>query len=101
MAKGGADWTLEGFTHWLEIWEMNEPASAVYDHLRVTVISWILGRYSDPYQGMRRDADVDNLWFSAIPGTEHGGEVVCCSYLISEATRTVRCASIMTLSMPV
>jgi hypothetical protein len=96
-----SSWKLEGFTEWLEIWEKNEPASAVHDGLRRTVIAWIMNRHSDPYQGARRQEGFENYWFGEIPGTYHDGQVVVCSYWIEERTRTVRCDQLGTLSWPV
>ena len=59
-------------------------------------------RQDEPYRGVERDGQVDNLWYCrAIPSTAHGdGEVVVCSCFIYEHTRTVVCASIETLSWP-
>lgn len=101
MVRDGAGWSLENFTECLEIWEKNEPSSAVHNDLRLIVIDWIMGRHSDPYKGVRREPGFDNLWFSSIPNTQHDGQVVCCAYWIFEATHTVKCDSIGTLSMPV
>lgn len=97
----GTEWKLEGFLDRVELWEKNEPASAAIDTVRLAVLDWIMSRYVDPYQGVRREPGFDNFWFGPIPGTEHDGQVVCCSYWIQEATRTVRCDLIQTLSSPV
>lgn len=83
------------------MWEKNEPGSAVLDHLRWAALAWIMNRHVDPYQGVRRDSEWENLWFGPIPGTIHDGQVVCCSYWIEEQTHTVRCNLFSTLSTPV
>ena len=40
--------------------------------LRFLVTEWILTRAADPYQGVRREAGFDNLWFGAVPRSGHG-----------------------------
>ncbi|MGH3975205.1 MAG: hypothetical protein ACRDS9_18025, partial [Pseudonocardiaceae bacterium] len=56
------------------------------------VMAWILTRYDDPYQGVRRERDLPNLWFGRVPNSYHGsGQVVICSYWIEEFSHTVRC----------
>jgi uncharacterized phage-associated protein len=70
------------------------------DNLEYTVTAWILTRYDDPYQGVRRETRYPNLWFGAIPNTGHGlGYVVGCAYWIDESARTVQCDSFATLSL--
>jgi hypothetical protein len=92
-----AGWTLVGFLDCLDAWvERESPA----DDIRYAATSWILTRYDDPYQGVRRENRFPNLWFGAIPNTGHGlGYVVGCAYWIDEATRTVECDSFATLSL--
>ena len=62
--------------------------------------AWILSRFDDPYQGMRREPGFDNLWYGPVPGTLRGGEQVTCSYMIVESGRVVYGKSIATLSLP-
>ncbi|MER5647277.1 hypothetical protein [Streptosporangium sp. NPDC002524] len=101
VVNAGASWTLVGFMERLELWEKNEPASAALDHVRWAILPWIMERQADPYKNVQREAEVPNLWFGKIAGTEHDGQIVCCSYWIEEHTRTVRCDLFSTLSMPV
>lgn len=90
---------MVGFEERLDTWISIE---APFDDLRLTVTAWMLTRFDDPYQGVRRAHGFDNLWFGVIPDTAHDDDrVVCCSYWIEETTRTVRCDSIATLSWPV
>lgn len=98
MPSGARRWTLEGFLDWLDAWaELESPK----DDLRLTVTAWIMTRYDDPYQGVRRENGFANLWFGAIPNTSDGsGSVVTCSYWIEESSRTVRCDNFGTLSLP-
>jgi hypothetical protein len=91
-------WTLEDFEPRLDQWiEMEKPS----DNLRILVTAWVLSRFDDPYAGVRREPDFDNLWFGPVPGSLQEGRVVVCSYWIFEASRTVRCDSIATLNLPV
>jgi hypothetical protein len=85
----------------LDIWELNEPASAAIEHIRVAVVDWALDRHTDPYQGARRVEGIDNLWFSKIPKTLHDRQVVVCQFWIEETTRTVRFDMFQTLSLPI
>lgn len=101
MASGAGEWKLEGFLEWLEIWEKNEPVSAVDGDRRLIVAAWIMDRCADPYDGVRRDPHMPNLWFGGIPGTEHDGQIVCCSYWVDQSTRTISCDIISTLSLPI
>jgi hypothetical protein len=92
-------WQLEGFLEHLDIWiESEQPP----EDLRLTVTAWLLTRYDDPYQGVQREPDFDNLWFGEIPRTRHdeGTAAVACSYWIIERESVVRCNSIATLPLP-
>ena len=63
-------------------------------------MAWVLTR-SDPYEGVRREPGLENLWFGAVPDSDRGpGHVVTCSYWINEASHTVRCDNFGTLSLP-
>jgi hypothetical protein len=91
-------WRLENFLECLDRWSEQENAS---DDLRLVVTAWILSRFDDPYQRVRREPDFDNLWFGPVPGTlDATGRVIACGYWISETTSVVRCDSIATLGYP-
>jgi hypothetical protein len=93
-----ATWILEDFEARLDQWiELDDPD----DDLRLLVTAWLLSRLEDPYAGVRREPDFDNLWFGPGPGSVQEGRVVVCSYWISEAQRTVRCNSIASLNLPI
>lgn len=66
MPSGVGPWALEGFLDRLDAWaEFESPK----DDLRLIVTAWILTRYDDPYQGVRREPGFANLWFGAIPNS--------------------------------
>jgi hypothetical protein len=92
-------WQLRAFLERLDDWAQREYPS---DELRRLVTAWILSRYDDPYQGVRREPGFDNLWFGKIPGSHRSGDgtVVTCSYFINEATHTVQCDNFGTLNLP-
>jgi hypothetical protein len=96
--KGPPSWTLVGFLDRLDAWvERESPA----EDLRLIVTAWVMTRYDDPYQGVRRESGFPNLWFGAVPNTDDGsGNVVACAYWIEESSRTVRCDSFATLGLP-
>lgn len=97
--KEDSGWRLTDFEACLDRWiELEQPDQDLSLH----VTAWVLGRHDDPYDGMRREPEFANLWFGAVPGSAHGdGLVVACSLWIEEATRTVRCDSFATLSLPI
>jgi hypothetical protein len=88
---------LEGFTEAFDDWVVQEHPS---QDLKLVVMAWILSRFEDPYHGVRREPEFDNLWFGSIPDTLQDGHVVTCSYWIRESERVVRCDSFATLSLP-
>ncbi|MGH3764225.1 MAG: hypothetical protein ACRDS0_23060 [Pseudonocardiaceae bacterium] len=98
MPNGLHPWALESFLERFDSWvELESPK----DDLRYVVMTWILTRYDDPYQGVRREEGFENLWFGAVPKSDDGaGNVVVCSYWIKESTRIVRCDNFGTLSLP-
>lgn len=98
MPSGAHPWTLENFLERFDAWvDLESPE----DDLRCVVMAWILTRYDDPYQGVRRDSGFENLWFGAVPESGHEpGNVVTCAYWIKESSRTVRCDNVGTLSLP-
>ncbi|MDQ1648783.1 MAG: hypothetical protein QOG60_840 [Frankiaceae bacterium] len=66
------------------------------------VTAWILTRYTDPYQGVRRGPGSDNLWFGKIPrAVDLDDKQVVCSCFIFERVRVVRCNDFASLSWPV
>lgn len=92
-------WQLIGFIEVLDRWISVEDPSA---ELRLIVTGWLVTRFDDPHQGMRREQGFDNLWFGPIPGSRHGrGAVVVCSYWIDEKAHTVSFNDISTLNLPV
>jgi hypothetical protein len=99
VADATRAWTLEGFDDRLEAWiERESPRT----ELTVNVATWVMTRYDNPYQGVRRAEGFENLWFAVLPGSRHGaGKVVVCAYWIEELQHVVRCASIATLNEPV
>lgn len=98
VPSGVLPWKLENFLERFDAWtELESPK----DDLRCIVMAWVLTRYDDPYQGVRREPGFANLWFGAIPDSNDGaGNVVTCSYWIEESSRTVRCDNFGTLSLP-
>ena len=93
----GSHWELVDFLRRLDRWaELEQPD----DELRRLVTAWILTRFDEPYQGVRREPGFDNLWFGRVPGSEVGGTVVTCAYWIEEDRKVVRCDSFATLSLP-
>jgi hypothetical protein len=98
VPEGPGSWQLENFLECLDRWAEHETAG---QDVRLVVTAWILSRFEDPYQGVRREPGFENLWFGPVPATLDGaGQVVACAYWIYEATRTVRCDSFATLSHP-
>lgn len=98
MPSGALCWTLENFIERFDAWAELESPKA---DLRFIVMSWILTRYDDPYQGVRREVGFPNLWFGPIPNSQDGsGHVVTCAYYIKESSRTVCCDIFGTLSLP-
>lgn len=95
-----ANYKLDDLRRALEIWELNEPASAAIKEIREAVVDWALERYTDPYRGAARVEDFGNLWRSRIPHTWHDGQMVFCQFWIEETTRTVRFDMFSTLSLP-
>ena len=86
---------LEAFDEWVDL---EGPST----DLRIAVLAWIQTRSEIPYEGVRRQAELDHLWFGAVPGTLHGfGQVVVCSYWIFEAEHRIRCDRFATLSTPI
>ncbi|GAA3104017.1 hypothetical protein [Streptosporangium carneum] len=95
-----ANYQLENLREALDIWELNEPASAARKEILTAVVNWALDRYVDPYQGAARVEGFPNLWRSRIPGTRHDGQMVFCVFWIEESRRAVRFDSFSTLSLP-
>jgi len=75
-------WELRGFLERLDAWADLESPPA---DLRLLVTAWIMTRYEDPYQGVRRESGFPNLWFGPVPQSDDGrGLIVACSYWIEE-----------------
>jgi hypothetical protein len=98
VPDGALAWKLEGFLDRLDEWvEQEQPG----DDLRVIVTAWVMTRYEDPYQGVRRESSYPNLWFGVVPYSGHNaGSVVVCAYWIDEARHTVRCDSFTSFTVP-
>ena len=91
-------WALEGFIERLDEWIERENPSV---DLRLLTTAWVMTRTEDPYAGVRREPDFDNLWFGPVPRTvTPEGTVVACSYWIFETAHVVRCDSVATLTLP-
>ncbi|GGM11126.1 MULTISPECIES: hypothetical protein [Micromonospora] len=90
-------WHLRGFEQHLDLWISTQQPDQDLINL---VTAWVLSRFEDPYQGVRREPGFSNLWWGHVPLSISDGEVVVCSYVIEEANRTVTCKSIMPLSWP-
>ncbi len=87
---------LEKFDEWVD------GTQKPNDDLRRAVLAWLFTRPEKPYDGVKRGDGFDNLWYGAVPGTQHGsGQVVVCSYWIYEADHLLRCESFSILSMPI
>ena len=94
----GDPWALARFIEMLDAWIDREKPEA---DLRLMTTAWVLSRADDPYQGVRRAAGFDNLWWGPVPRTATpAGTVVTCAYWIFEADRVVRCDGFATLSLP-
>lgn len=91
-------WRLIGFEERLDEWAELEGSA---DWLLMLVLNWLLSRIDDPYDGLRRQPDFDNLWFGVVPGSFNDDMVVVCSLWVFEGTHTLRCDRIATLSWPV
>ncbi|MFI1194160.1 hypothetical protein ACH4T9_12995 [Micromonospora sp. NPDC020750] len=90
-------WQLRGFEQHLDIWIATEQPDQDLINL---VTAWVLSRFEDPYQGVRRELGFDNLWWGHIPLSLRDGTVVVCSYFVHEQDRALKCNSIAPLSLP-
>ena len=63
-------WQLKDFEESLDHWISLESPD---DDLRLVVTAWVLTRFDDPYQGVRREPGFANLWFGPIPGSVQAG----------------------------
>ena len=97
MDSGINPWQLEDFEESLDHWILLESPD---DDLRLVVTAWVLTRFDDPYQGVRREPGFANLWFGPIPGSVQAGRIVVCSYMITDRERLVKCNSFATLRLP-
>jgi hypothetical protein len=97
MDKLPGFWRLENFDVRLDAWIANESPD---EDLRIIVTEWVIGRFDNPYTDVSREAEFPNLWFGAIPDSQHGDRVVVCSYWVLEDERLVRCDQIASLRRP-
>lgn len=98
MAEERRPWVLEGFLDRLDAWiSLESPDQDII----LVVSAWILTRYDDPYQGMRREPGFPNLWYGKVPlTTDRSGRAVVCAYFVEERRRALRCDSFATLNLP-
>jgi len=101
MDSGSNPWQLEKFESGLDAWISLETPD---DDMRLVVTAWVLTRFDDPYQGVRRERGFPNLWFGSIPGSDHAGlncyVLLLDHYWIYDNARRVRCNSFATLNLP-
>jgi hypothetical protein len=90
-------WILERFGECLDQWIDSE---APPQDVRLVVTEWVLSRFDDPYNGVRREQGFENLWYGTVPRSRHGGEAVLCAYWVNEREHMVVCESIATLTLP-
>jgi hypothetical protein len=92
-------YALDGFLEKLDEWD---DQFLPRDDLRRAALVWLLTLAEHPYKGVKRAAGFDNLWYGAVPNTQHGeGHVVVCNYWIFESERLLRCDSFATLGLPI
>ncbi|MET7948423.1 hypothetical protein [Micromonospora sp. NPDC005324] len=90
-------WVLRGFDRHLDLWIAQfQPDQDLINQ----VTAWVLSRFEDPFQGVRREQGFDNLWWGHVPLSLRDETVVVCSYFVRERERTVTCNSIAPLSLP-
>ena len=97
MDSSSNPWRLDKFESGLDAWISLESPD---DDIRLLVTAWVLTRFDDPYQGVRREPGFPNLWFGAIPSSVQAGQIVVCSYWIYDRERRVRCNNFATLNLP-
>ena len=90
---------LDNFLEKLDEWDGEFSPG---NDLRRAVLLWLLTLAEHPFEGVKRAEGLENLWYRAVPKTEHGeGHVVVCSYWIFESQRLLRCDSFATLGLPI
>lgn len=93
-------WQLEGFLELFDVWVVQEDLQE-YGDLSLIVLSWIHARARNPYAGVRREPDLENLWTGKIiDSADNQGRVVVCSYFIYEDESRIRCATLGWLTGP-
>ncbi|WP_223884570.1 hypothetical protein [Micromonospora craniellae] len=90
-------WVLRGFDMHLDLWIATFKPDQDLINL---VTAWVLSRFEDPFQGVRREDGFDNLWWGHVPLSLRDGTMVVCSYFVHERDRVVACNSIVPLSLP-
>lgn len=93
-------WLLEDFLEQLDRWAERESVSI---DLKFVVTEWVLSRMDDPYEGVRREPTMPNLWYGKVPNTYDATDrtVIVCSYFINEHEHSVRCDSFARLGLPI
>jgi hypothetical protein len=99
-SPGSGTWQLERFLLELDLWIEREPDLG--DDARLPVLAWVQSRMDDPYLDVRREEQIDNLWYGVIPhAPAPGGRVAVGSYFVFETQKLVRCNSFALLHPPV
>lgn len=93
-------WQLDGFLPLFDEWLKLEGLEE-YGDLALIVLNWIHARARNPYAGVRREPDIENLWSGKISeSADNLGRVVVCSYFIFESESRIKCATIGWLTGP-
>lgn len=93
-------WQLEGFLELFDQWIAVEGLEE-YGDLPLIVLNWVHARARNPYAGVRREPDLENLWWGKIPeSADNRGRVVVCSYFIYESESRIQCATFGWLTGP-
>jgi hypothetical protein len=92
-------WSTESFTFEFHRWLFREHPPREW--WRPT-LDWIAVLEVDHHSSARPDSEVGlPWWFAIIPGAGDDHQNAVCSFTINEATETIRCAFITSLSLPI
>lgn len=101
MSRSDSFWQLELFENRYQAWlDTEQPPQAI----RAEVLDWIDAMWDDAYgapNAIREPTLGVNVWFARLEMTYFEDTIVTCVYQIIEETRTVRCWTIATLSLPI
>lgn len=103
MTNASPSWMLSDFLPRLDRWADQEQP---LDELRLEATAWILSRASDPFSGAQRVEGFADYWQAVVPNSEHFDNYaerscVVCLFWIDVASRSVRCDSFASLSLPI